>query len=636
MKVWEGIIELMILSGKNEENTSMEKAKHCLIALLLGVFLTTTVLSGCGQSKKEVSQKDNHLTVYLWENRLMKNIAPYIQKQFPNQDIEFITGNNDTDLYSYFKEHGELPDIITVRRFSGADAQDLQPYLMDFCSYDVVSKYYSYALQYYKNSEDEIQWLPICGIPQTLIANKTLFDQYGIKIPKNYKEYAQACQQFYDKGIKPYTLDLAEDWSTQEVIQAGAIGEFTSLDGIEWRSLAESSADNIKFDATLWKRILSQTSTFLKDSHFTKDDISVDITTATETFLKGKAAMFHGYPALMQEFQEQMDAELTRIPFFSQISDDSFINMTPSLNIAFNKDLENDQEKLDTALDVLDCMISEQGQKRIADGAGLISLNTDVPTMMEDVSGLEDETKNNSVYIRYSAKKSFAASLEAVQGLLSGEMDETQAYDAFRGIMNGKDTEEKTMVNFEQEYSISLNDKNGRDAASSILTTVREENNAQLALAPYYYFTSSIYKGECTGSRVALMTAKSSDTSLYIGKINGKQICELLENYLADSKDGFSVTNKYELPIVSGMKIIVKHEENGFSLKNITVNERELDKEKEYSILLTDDTMSVLREIYPECEIEQLKDTTLSSAWTTSMSKGQQPSAPEDYIEVEK
>lgn len=42
----------MILSGKNEENTSMEKAKQCLIAVLLGVFLTTTVLSGCGQSKK--------------------------------------------------------------------------------------------------------------------------------------------------------------------------------------------------------------------------------------------------------------------------------------------------------------------------------------------------------------------------------------------------------------------------------------------------------------------------------------------------------------------------------------------------------------------------------------------------------
>lgn len=121
----------------------MKKAKRCLIAVVSGVLVATAVLSGCGQSKKEVSINDDHLTVYLWENRLMKNIASYIHEQFPDQDIEFIIGNNDTDLYSYFKEHDELPDIITVRRFSGTDAQDLQPYLMDFASYDVVSKYYS-------------------------------------------------------------------------------------------------------------------------------------------------------------------------------------------------------------------------------------------------------------------------------------------------------------------------------------------------------------------------------------------------------------------------------------------------------------------------------------------------------------
>ena len=614
----------------------MKKKKRYLAALVTGVLLATAVLSGCGQSKKEISKNDDHLTVYLWENRLMKNIAPYIQEQFPDHDIEFIVGNNDTDLYSYFEEHGELPDIITVRRFSGTDAQDLQPYLMDFASYDVVSRYYSYALQYYKNSKDEIQWLPICGIPQTIIANKTLFDQYGIKIPENYEEYAQACQQFYDNGIKPYSLDLAEDWSAHEVIQTGAIGEFMSLDGIKWRSSAESASENIAFDDALWERIFSETNTFLRDSHFTKEDISVDINTATQMFLEGKAAMFHGYPALMQEFQEQMDAELIRIPFFSQISDEAFINMTPSLNIAFNKDLEKDQEKLDLALDVLDCMISEEGQKLIAEGSGVISLNIDVPSMMEDVPGLEDEISDNSVYIRYSAQKSFDASLEAVHGLLSGEMDATQAYNVFRNVMNSKDTEEKATVNFEHKYSISLNDKNGRDAASSILTTIRKENDAQLAFAPYYYFTSSVYKGECAGSRVALMTAKSSDTSLYLAKINGKQIHELVSKYLTDSNDDFSVTDKYELPIASGMKIVIKDEENKFSLKDIIVNEKKLDEEKEYSILLTETTMSILKKINPECAIEKLNDTTLSSAWVAAMANGQQPSAPEDYIEVEK
>ena len=90
------------------------------------------------------------------------------------------------------------------------------------------------------------------------------------------------------------------------------------------------------------------------------------------------------------------------------------------------------------------------------------------------------------------------------------------------------------------------------------------------------------------------------------------------------------------MPIASGMKIIVKNEENGFLLKDITINDKKIDTEKEYSILLTDTTKSILKKINQKCAIEQIGDTTLSGAWIAVMSNGQQPSAPEDYIEVEK
>lgn len=173
---------------------------------------------------------------------------------------------------------------------------------------------------------------------------------------------------------------------------------------LNWRNEAETSAGEIKFDDVLWKRIFLETSQFLKDSHFSKEDINVNINTGTQMFVEGKSAMFHGQPTDMQKLQDQMDAELIRIPYFSQTSDSSFVYMFPSLNIAFNKELEKNQEKLDTALDVLDCMISEQGQKLIADGNGVISLNTDVPSMMQNVPGLEEEIKDSSIYIRYSAQ----------------------------------------------------------------------------------------------------------------------------------------------------------------------------------------------------------------------------------------
>ena len=90
-----------------------------------------------------------------------------------------------------------------------------------------------------------------------------------------------------------------------------------------------------------------------------------------------------------------------------------------------------------------------------------------------------------------------------------------------------------------------------------------------------------------------MMTAKSSDTPLYVAKINGKQVCELVENYLADADENFYVTNKYELPIASGMKIIVRQEENGFSLKDIEVNKKK-NRQKKRSTLFFLQTLQCL------------------------------------------
>lgn len=492
----------------------MNGLKKCLAGLLA----FSIILSGC--TKADTKKDDHHLTVFLWESKLVKNLAPYIRSQLPDMDIEFISGNNNTDLYEYYQEHGELPDIISVRRFSGTDSKELQPYLLDLSSYDIVSKYYSYALQYYYNKNQSINWLPICGIPQTMIANKTLFDQYGIALPTNYEEYVEACQKFNDLGIKPNSMDMGEDWSCLEAIQGGAIDEFTSLEGLEWRSKAESADNKISFDEEMGHRVFSKTHQFLKDSYFTSEDVNLSIDDGTNMFLEKKSAIFHGTPDIYKTLSSQMsDSELVRLPYFSQTSNDGYIYMHPSLNVALNSDLENNKTKLDSALKVLDCMISKKGQQLIANGSGVISFNPDVSSMMNDVKGLEESLKNNNIYIRYSAQKSFVAAKEVVHGLLTGQMDEKSAHDIFCEIMNSKSDKEKSVVHFDKDYSIYLNDKNGRDAPSSILTTVRKAYDAKLAFVPYYYFTSSIYKGDCTASQLDLMLCHDSNTYVHVKKI---------------------------------------------------------------------------------------------------------------------
>ena len=131
------------------------------------------------------------------------------------------------------------------------------------------------------------------------------------------------------------------------------------------------------------------------------------------------------------------------------------------------------------------------------------------------------------------------------------------------------------------------------------------------------------------------MTAKSSDTPLYLAKINGKEVYELAEKYLADSDEKFHITNKYELPIASGMKIIVSQEENGFSLQDIEVNKKK-NRQRQGVLYSSYRHHNVCFEkIIRNVRSGGLGNTTLSSAWTAAMENGQQPSAPEDYIEVE-
>lgn len=289
------------------------KIKRSLVTVVLILLI---ILSGCTWVKEE--EKDNHLTVFLWQSRLIKYLVPYIHEQFPDKDIEFIAGNNDTDLYSYYNKHGELPDIITVRRYSGTAAIDLKDELLDLSSYDIVSEYYNYALQYYYNSDNSINWLPVCGIPQTIIANKTLFDKYDIKIPTNYEEYAEACDKFYELGIKPYSMDLGEDWSNHEIVQAGAIDFFTSIKGIKWRNEAESASGLISFNDESWIKVLEQVNQFLKDSHFTADDLNNSDSYCFDLFTEGKAAMFHGSLEIMKNCKNAMsDVKLIRLSYFS-------------------------------------------------------------------------------------------------------------------------------------------------------------------------------------------------------------------------------------------------------------------------------------------------------------------------------
>lgn len=605
-----------------------------VICFVLALACAMSLLTACDSQKRNVKGKDDHLTVYVWNNNLIKYVVPYIEEQIPDQKIEFIVGNNNVDLYNYLAEHGDLPDIITTRRFSQKDAGVLQPYLLDMSAYDVVSEYYPYALQYYADSDGAIKWLPVCGIPETVIANKSLLDKYGIEIPTNYEEFRECCTKLHENGVKPYTIELAMDWAAHSLLQGAAVDRFSSIDGIEWRSGIESSLEEAAFNEHFWKQIFTEVNTFLKDTYLTAEDLDCNLETARERFVNGETAMFRGTPSVMEYLKSNMDSELIRLPYFSQTSDESWIYTYPSFNIALNSELEKNDEKLNLAMKVLDCFLSEKGQKLVADGDEMISYTAHVSSSFDGMTGVEKQIQNNAFYIRYASNGSFSGSLQAVKGLLSGQMDVSQAYEAFKHEVCSQKEEVPGVIEFQKEYDIETNRKYGRDSASAILTTVRKNLNMELAFSSYYYYTSSIYKGSCTEKEANMMVAQNDGTFLWAASLNGAQIKELISGYLAGTEGDFHPTNEYELPIASGMKLILEPEKGYFKLRDIEIGGRSIDDNKKYDILLTNDIRTILKTVYPDVEIKNL-DVRLESAWSSGVVSGQQPCEPEDYIEVQ-
>lgn len=617
----------------------MKKKKIGAFLLCMAVLATT--FRGCGASEnkqlaKNTKKADNHITVYLWDTSLFDELENYVKEQCPDIEVEFIAGNNNIYLYDYLAQHGELPDIITTRRFSKSDAKNLSPYLLDFGAYDVVSSYYPYVLQYYTGTDGKIQWLPVCGIPETMIVNKTLLDEYGIAIPENYAEFAQACEKLKENGVKPYSSELAADWAAHSLIQGAAIDRFTSLKGIEWRNQAESADGDIAFCDELWMDIFREVNTFIRDTGLDAKDGEMDSDTAKQMFTSREAAIYRGTPYYMTEYQSLMEDELVRLPYFSQMSDESWIYTYPSFNLSMNCSLEENEEKMNAAMKVLNCFLSQEGQEIIAAGQGMISYNVDVESDVSGMVGVESEVKKNAFYIRYASTPSFSASFKAVSGLLTGQMNEQQAMEAFESEINKKTEEEEEIVaEFQNSYSLTVNKKGGRDAASAMLSTIRKECDADLAFTPYYYYSSSIFAGGCTQKEVN-MIIKNEDTSTHLTmvEVSGSEVRSLIETYLKDTGSDFRVTNKYELPIASGMKLVLKDTGSGYQLKDIEVAGISLKDDNVYKLLITTDIETVFVKACPNQEALQPLELTLADVWSTVIGEGQQPAEPEDYIEL--
>ena len=616
-----------------------KRTRHRLVSVLAVLALGLSLLTGCGtKSPEEVEKQEDARTiqVYLWTNSLYGTYAPYIQSQLPDVNVEFIVGNNDLDFYKFLQQNGGLPDIITCCRFSLHDAAPLKDSLMNLAMTNEAGAVYNTYLNSFKNEDGSVNWLPVCADAHGFVVNRSLFEQYDIPLPTDYASFVSACQAFEALGIRGFTADYAYDYTCMETLQGLSAAELTTTEGRKWRTAYSDPASTVRvgLDDTVWPGAFERMMQFIQDTHLTADDLAQTYDPVMNLFRNGEVAMYFGSSAGVKRFQDE-GIDTIFMPFFSQ-NGEKWIMTTPYFQVALNRDLEQDTARRETAMKVLNVMLSEEAQNRIiSDGQDLLSYSQNVPLRLtEYMKDVRDVVEENHMYIRIASNDFFAISKDVVSKMIAGEYTAKQAYRAFNAQLLAEEepAADEPVLTSEKSYSNVFHANGGNAAFSVMANTLRGVYGTDVLLATANSFTGSVLKADYNQKMAASMIMPNSLMSRQ-RTMTGAELKEVVRAYVEGCEGGFVPFNHGSLPVVSGIAVEVKENNGSYTLTGITRNGQPLRDDDTVTVtcLATEKQMEAM--LASESGVSAGEDTWVKNTWRDHVSGGGAALAePENYM----
>ena len=616
-----------------------KRTRHRLVSVLAALVMVVSLLTGCGtKSPEEVEKQEDAQTiqVYLWTNSLYGTYAPYIQSQLPDVNIEFIVGNNDLDFYKFLQQNGGLPDIITCCRFSLHDAAPLKDSLMNLAMTNEAGAVYNTYLNSFKNEDGSVNWLPVCADAHGFVVNRSLFEQYDIPLPTDYASFVSACQAFEALGIRGFTADYAYDYTCMETLQGLSAAELTTTEGRKWRTAYSDPASTARvgLDDTVWPGAFERMAQFIQDTHLTADDLAQTYDPVMDLFRNGEVAMYFGSSAGVKMFQDE-GIDTIFMPFFSQ-NGEKWIMTTPYFQVALNRDLEQDTARRETAMKVLNVMLSEEAQNRIvADGQDVLSYSQNVPLRLtECMKDVRDVVEENHMYIRIASNDFFAISKDVVSKMIAGEYTAKQAYRVFNAQLLAEEepAADETVLTSGKSYSNVFHANGGNAAFSVMANTLRGVYGTDVLLATANSFTGSVLKADYNQKMAASMIMPNSLMSRQ-RTMTGAELKETVRAYVEGCEGGFVPFNRGSLPVVSGIAVEVKENNGSYTLTGITRNGQPLRDDDTVTVTCLAAEKQMEAMLASESGVSAGEDTWVKNTWRDHVSGGGAALAePENYM----
>ena len=613
----------------------MKKEKrNRIISALMVLVMGALLMTGCGGKSTEKEDAET-LTVYLWSTNLYDKYAPYIQEQLPDINIEFVVGNNDLDFYKFLDENGGLPDIITCCRFSLHDASPLKDSLMDLSTTNEAGAVYNTYLNNFKNEDGSVNWLPVCADAHGFVVNKDLFEKYGIPLPTDYDSFVFACQAFEEKGIRGFTADYFYDYTCMETLQGLSAADLTSTEGRKWRTAYSDPANTEKvgLDDVVWPKAFERMNQFIQDTNLGPDDLNMTYDDVMDMYQKGEVAMYFGTSAGVKMFQDQ-GIDTAFLPFFEE-NGEKWLMTTPYFQVALNRDLEQDEARKEKAMKVLNVMLSDEGQNKIiSEGQDLLNYSQNVTLKLtEYLQDVKPVIEENHMYIRIASNDFFAISKDVVSKMISGDYDAEQAYQAFDAqLLDDENVSDDVVLSSSKSYSNSFHSEGGNESYSVMANTLRDIYGTDVLLATGNSFTGSVLKADYTEKMTGDMIMPNG-LAAYKKEMSGAELKEMLKAFVEGYEGGLVPFNQGSLPVVSGISMEIKENEDGYTLSEVKKDGKKIQDDDSFTVTCLAIPRHMESLLADKDSTFEAEDTTVKDTWMNYVLEGDVVLAePEDYI----
>ena len=516
----------------------MKKIVSSLLVLVMGLSL----LAGCGDKSTQEADGKEEVVVGLWGNQMLDGYTQYLCEKFPDVDFKFELVTNSTDYYRFRQDHEDMPDILTVRRFSLKDAVLLKDYLYDLGDTELASTYYGTYLDNYTYDDGTVNWLPACAEVDSFIINESLFEEYDIPLPTDYDSFIAACEAFEKVGIKGYVSDFSSDFTCMEVLQGMSTANLLSMEGREWRQQYESGSTN-QLSEEVWMPVFEKFFDFAEKAGLSEEAEMMN-REPKEMFTEGKAAMYRGTGADVITFPGRGEDKVSLYPYFGDSESDNWYLTYPAFQVAASKNGMDDPEREKLILDIMTAMLNQDGQEKISYGKNMIPYNKNVTLeLLPELENLKPYIDENKMYIRLASNDMFSVSQSIVQQILKGELQTPEeAFDAFNSELEGENQENQVAAHIDTGYSNEFTAEHGNQAASAICNTLREEIGVDVLFGQSCYIASDIYEGDYVEKDVEYL-AKNDAGWLVRTNLTGEQLYQLVEETFALKSNRGAVCN---------------------------------------------------------------------------------------------